>query len=66
MCLFDWYKTPFAGAFKNCKYLYTHINPEKENLICSESIAWRLAQSEFTCLKLTIKALEQGVKYVQS
>ena len=32
------------------------------------SITWKsvIAQPAFTCSKLTIKSLEQGVKYVQS
>ena len=37
------------------------------NLLSSRAIAQRgLYQSGFTCSKLTIETLEQGVKYVQS
>ena len=33
---------------------------------CSAKSFNKLTQTAFTCSKLTIKALEQGVKYVQS
>ena len=37
-------------------------NKGKSDILCNK----KLSQSAFTCLKLTIKTLEQGVKYDES
>ena len=32
--------------------------------VCFDTTRWDLSQPEFTCSKLAIETLEQGVKYV--
>ena len=43
-----------------------NIFEEKLNNIYTEKLFQPTAQPAITCSKLTIEALEQGVKYVQS
>ena len=50
-------------------YLQIHVHEGVCKLTLSNTMLWFIrapAQSEFTCSKLTIETLEQGVKYVQS
>ena len=40
------------------------IYPKRKNAPCSRMFS-EICQSAFTCSKLTIETLEQGVKYIQ-
>ena len=48
---------------KMCQYLRASHRPKT---LSQASVAMETSQSAFTCSKLTIETLEQGVNYVQS
>ena len=47
-------------------HTHTHTHTERRPLVYSEINQTAHSQPEITCSKLTLKTLEQGVKYVQT
>ena len=62
------------SLISNFTNIFSRTNPESvpstaQNFFCAViilSFGLKISQPAFTCSKLTIETLEQGVKYVQS